>query len=132
MPIRDSRVLEFDGEALRAAIMRCGKNMAPSGVCAENIDRLDFLPERQELVVWFSAGDRLQSCTWTADRICALVVAYCAAIRLPMPHGAAKRIEVGQNIVRMAMSHLVADPKAHGGSKPMHPLTAQGRAVAWD
>jgi len=131
MVVRDSRVLEFDADAIRDAVVRAGRKAPAPGGGAETIVRVDFSPDRQEIAVWYLAGGHQRSWVLTSEKICALLIAYCAAIRLPMPRWTVKRVSVVPDGVRMAMSHDVADSNA-GTVKPMHPLTAQGRAVAWD
>lgn len=137
MSIRDMRLLEFDEDAIRGAIGRCTRQATALGLSADAIETLEFVGDRQELVVQSRDGGHRRISALRTAELAALLIAYCAVLRVPVPRRATKRVEVTGDRVRISMTQVVvtAGDAVRGAALSAPTPQAQvpsSRAMVWE
>lgn len=134
MSIKDCRLLEFDEAALRGAFSRCARQAVSLGINADSIETLAFVADRQEVVVHTREGEQKRTSTLRTAELAALLIAYCAVLRVPVPRRPGKRIEITADRVRMSVSQMIETPgEAARGVVAASPAAAPApaRAMLW-
>ena len=133
MSIRDCRLLEFDEGALRNALSHCARQAASLGINIDTVEKLEFVPDRQELVVHTWDGGERRTSTLRAAELAALLIAYCTILRVPVPRRARKRVEMTTDRLRISMSQMIETPgDAARGPAASTPTVAPARAMLWE
>lgn len=112
MAIHDERRLRFGLDAIQICLQREGGitqalNL-PSG---SGLQRAVLAPETQtieaQFVVLESGRPRTVSARLTSAQIAALLIDYCAHLRIPLPRSTKKRIVVESTCVTITFAHTI-------------------------
>ena len=113
-------MLEFDEAAVRDALRQCGRQASMLGICADTIDSVAFAVDTQEVVISFHANNVLSVQKLRAEQLAALMIAFCCALRVPVPRRAEKRLDITPGGLRIRFVITVQTDRA----------TEQGRRSA--
>lgn len=92
MPVLEYRVVEFDGPAILRAIVVVPSIAEALGLDHARVARIDFAPERH--AVAFMLQGQTAASEIPAEALSALLVGYCAYIKVPLPRRGQKEIEI--------------------------------------
>ena len=89
MPVLEYRVVEFDGAAILRAIGAVPSIAEALGLYRGAVERIEFVPERG--VIAFTKRGHAAMAEIGAEALGALLVGYCACIKVPLPRRGQKR-----------------------------------------
>ena len=92
MPALEHRTVEFDSPAILHALAAVPRMSTALGLRLGGISRVEFQPDREAISVIDSAGTPVAELQ--AESLAALLVAYCARIKVPLPRLGQKSVEV--------------------------------------
>jgi hypothetical protein len=119
MPIIDTRRVEFGSDALSIALEGCGPGLL--GLPKERPQEIRCLALEGALQVRYAATGG-QAHLVHGTELAALLIAYCRAVRIPLPIRATKSISVSESGVAMMMTIRHEHPPRPEGSDSRQPL----------
>ncbi len=92
MPVLEYRVIEFDASAILRAIVAVPSIAEALGLYRATVERIEFAPEQGLIVVAKRGG--APAAEIGAEALGALLVGYCACIKVPLPRRGQKKTEI--------------------------------------
>ena len=124
MPAVEHRTVEFDSPTILHALTAVPRMSEALGLRPGKIERIEFQPDRGGIVPIDPEGAPIAELR--AESLAALLVAYCAYIKIPLPRLAQKSVEVTS---RSVVLHVAS------ASRPYQPSTGVQadfpRAMVW-
>jgi hypothetical protein len=125
MPVLEYRVVEFDGAAILRALVVVPSIAEALGVDHTIVVRIKFVPERS--VIAFTRQGQVAPAEIAAEALAALLVGYCACIKVPLPRRGQKEIEITSRsaLLRIAIAthtdtHDLPRISSRSRSQPAH------------
>jgi hypothetical protein len=101
--LTDKRLLEFDAEALVAAVAASPRAAERLGLLRQVPFGACFHPDTQEVEFLYGHAQAPRRFRLKAGAVGAFLVSYCIRARVPMPRGAEKSVQVEPNGVVLSL-----------------------------
>lgn len=110
MPVLEYRVVEFDAPAILRAIVAVPSIAEALGLYRTSVEHIEFVPERG--VIAFTKHGHVPMAEIGAEALGALLVGYCACIKVPLPRRGQKKTEITSRsaLLRIAVANY---PETH-------------------
>ncbi|HEY6432536.1 MAG TPA: hypothetical protein VIZ17_11190 [Acetobacteraceae bacterium] len=123
MPVLEYRVVEFDGAAILRAIGAVPSIAEALGLYRGAVERIEFVPERG--VIAFTKRGHAAMAEIGAEALGALLVGYCACIKVPLPRRGQKKTEITSRsaLLRIAIANYPETqdlPRIFSRAEPAH------------
>jgi hypothetical protein len=102
MPVIDKREIEFDAEALLAAVVTSQRAAESFGLPGFPPTGVRFHPRVGTVDFLYGTSGALRAVNLKAEMVGALLIAYCIRARIPMPKKAEKGVHVQAQSVTLA------------------------------
>lgn len=121
MPVLEYRVVEFDAPAILRAIVAVPSIAEALGLYRATVEHIEFAPE-QGVITFTKRGDG-PAAEIGAEALGALLVGYCACIKVPLPRRGQKKTEITSRsaLLRIAVATYPEAqdlPRILGRSRP--------------
>ncbi len=105
MPVLEYRVVEFDAPAILRAIVAVPSIAEALGLYRATVEHIEFVPERS--VIAFTKRGQVPAAEIGAEALGALLVGYCACIKVPLPRRGQKKTEITSRsaLLRIAVAN---------------------------
>jgi hypothetical protein len=102
MPVIDTREIEFDAEALLAAVVTSQRAAESFGLPGFPPNGARFHPKLGTVDFLYGSAEAPRAVGLKAEMVGALLIAYCIRARIPMPRKADKGVHIKANSVSLA------------------------------
>jgi hypothetical protein len=125
MPVIDRREIEFDAEALLAAVVTSQRAAESFGLPGFPPTGVRFHPKAGKVDFLYGSSQASRAVNLKAEMVGALLVAYCIRARIPMPRKAEKGVHVQAHSVTLSFKTEYSQlPIATAETRQMAPAAA--------